>query len=67
MGQITLQKFKRHKVVSALPEPEIYIEGEQISNDVLVKVKLDFKESKNYFTRKCGYKLQLFQGFSPAQ
>ena len=51
MGQITLQKFKRHKVVSALPEPEIYIEGEQISNDVLVKVKLDFKESKNYLPK----------------
>lgn len=45
MGQITLQKFKRTKIVSALPEPEIYIEGEQIGQDVLVKISLQFKDS----------------------
>lgn len=45
MGQITLQKLKRTKVVSALPEPEIYIEGEQINQDVLVKISLQFKDS----------------------
>jgi len=45
MGQITLQKFKRTKIVSALPEPEIYIEGEQVRQDVLVRVSLQLKDS----------------------
>ena len=45
MGQITLQKFKRTKIVSALPEPEIYIEGEQINQDVHVKISLQLKDS----------------------
>ena len=51
MGQITLQKFKRYKIVSALPEPEVYLEGEQIFNDVSIKVKLDFNESKRFLPK----------------
>ena len=51
MGQITLQKFKRHKIVSALPEPEIYLEGDQISNDVSIKVIMDLKESKSFLPK----------------
>lgn len=45
MGQITLQKLKRTKIVSALPEPEIYIEGEQVKQDVLLKISLQLKDS----------------------
>ena len=50
MGQITLQKLKRRKVTSALPDPEIIIDGYQDDNDVKFSVKLDFKDSAKFLS-----------------
>lgn len=45
MGQISIQKFKRTKISSSFPNPEIFLEGEQIGNDIKFFVNLKFSES----------------------
>ena len=51
MGQITLQKLKRRKITSALPNPEIVIDGHQDENNVKFLVKLDLKDSIKYLSK----------------
>jgi len=50
MGQITLQKKKRRKITSALPNPEIILEGFQDENNVNFLVKLNFGDSKKHLS-----------------
>ena len=45
MGQISIQKFKRTKISSSFPEPEIFLEGEEIGNNIKFFVNLKFSES----------------------
>ena len=45
MGQISIQKFKRTKVSSSFPNPEIFLEGEEIGNDIKFFINLKFSES----------------------
>ena len=45
MGQISIQKFKRTKISSSFPEPEIFLEGDEIGNNIKFFVNLKFSES----------------------
>lgn len=51
MGQITIQKLKRRKVTSALPHPEIIIDGYQEENNVKFTIKLDLNDSLKYLSK----------------
>lgn len=51
MGQITLQKIKRRKVTTALPTPEIFLEGLQDNNNVKFSIHLNLQDSKKYLSK----------------
>jgi len=57
MGQITIQKFKRTKVDTSFPDPEIYIEGEEIGNDIKFSINLKFLESFKSLSKDSKIKL----------
>lgn len=51
MGQITLQKRKRRKITTALPSPEIILEGFQDGENVKFFVKINFDDSGKYLSK----------------